>query len=79
MSKKNLITSLAPEFLERTQIFDLESSLHLLDVFYEEVRKELQRNESTTITALKDRDVVAVRFLADGFNLSLEYTEGGVL
>ncbi len=78
MIKPTLPSNTSFEVLQKTQKFNIECSLNLLDIFYQEVRKELERNDFTTVTALKDRETVAIPFIGEGFNLSLEYPEGGM-
>lgn len=77
MNPTNLAASHELAIVDKTKTFDTESSLAILKQFYHEVKKELKRNSSTVVSLQSSQEASHLTFVADSFNLSLTFTDGG--
>jgi len=65
---------LRPEPVQGSGIVDQKSALSILHDFYMEVKKEIKG--STMVSLHSATTATSVSFVADGFNLSLNFIEG---
>lgn len=66
-----------PANVDKTKTFDTESSLAILKQFYSEAKKEFKRSSSTVVSFQRSQEFSHLKFVTDGFCLSLTFTEGG--
>ena len=62
--------------VQESKSFDQKTALEILKEFYTQARKEIKGN--TLVSLNTSEQCGSLSFVCDGFNLSLEFTEGGV-
>jgi len=62
--------------VQQSGIADQKGALSILRNFYMEARKEIKG--STMVSIHKDSNTANLSFKADGYSLSLNFTEGGL-
>ena len=63
--------------VQASKSFDQKTALQILKEFYTEARKEIKGN--TQVSLNSSEQFCSLNFVCDGFNLSLQFTEGGVI
>lgn len=75
--KRYPTTPVQAQPVQATKSFDQKTALQILKEFYTEARKEIKGN--TLVSLNTSEQSGSLNFICDGFNLSLQFTEGGVI
>lgn len=75
MKTKNLPASNPPAIVEREKSFDTTTSLVILKEFYQQAKKELKKNDQSTVNFRNSNTATHLTFYCEGFNLELKFSE----
>jgi hypothetical protein len=77
MKKKTSVAPVATKI--RQKDIDPGYAIAILKTFYHEAKKEFKKLEKINTKLVEDEDIYSLCFLADGFVLTLQVKEGGMV